>query len=122
MEIAVYSDDGTHLKGPSFIDLVKHLHKASGLFGKNMNSAATWKQKLETIGFVNVKEDVFKVCETRAKQTRETHAGTATAKSLAEGSQAQRTREIPAAEYAGSIAPIHIRVIHALARLETSGD
>lgn len=61
MEVNVYSDDETHLKAPNFIEAVKNIHVASQRFGKGMNSASTWKERLEAIGFVNVREDVFKV-------------------------------------------------------------
>lgn len=61
MEVASYSDDGTHLQAPNMQEIGKNLHTASKLFGKDMASVSGWKEKMEKAGFINVKEEVFKV-------------------------------------------------------------
>ncbi|KAJ5085771.1 hypothetical protein N7532_010542 [Penicillium argentinense] len=61
MEVNSYSDDGTHLKAVSMLESVKHIHLSSKLFGKDMASVFTWKERMERTGFVNVKEDILKL-------------------------------------------------------------
>lgn len=62
MEVNTYSDDGTHLSATNLLDSVKHMHLSSKLFGKDMSSVSGWKERMEKAGFVNVREEVFKVC------------------------------------------------------------
>ena len=62
MEVNTYSDDNTHLNATCLLDGVKELHAASKSFGKDMASVSTWKERFEAIGFVNVHEEVLKVC------------------------------------------------------------
>lgn len=61
MEVNTYSDDDTHLRASSMLDVANELHGASKTFGKDMSSISTWKDRMERAGFVNVKEVVLKV-------------------------------------------------------------
>jgi hypothetical protein len=61
IEVNTYSDDNTHLKATNLLEIVAHLHAGSKMFGKDMTSVVTWKEKMETAGFINVKEDIIKV-------------------------------------------------------------
>ncbi|KAJ5654340.1 hypothetical protein N7490_001343 [Penicillium lividum] len=61
MEVNTHSDDGTHLKATCMVESVKNLHAASKSFGKDMDSVSTWKERFENTGFVNVREDVYKL-------------------------------------------------------------
>lgn len=63
MEVNTYSDDDTHLKATNMLESVTHLHTGSKMFGKEMASVFTWKEKMENAGFINVKEEVFKVTD-----------------------------------------------------------
>lgn len=60
MEINTHSDDGTHLKAKNFLKGLRVTHEASKKFGKDMNSVATWKEKMERAGFENVTEKIYK--------------------------------------------------------------
>lgn len=59
--INTFSDDDTHLKATCLLESIKHMHASSRLFGKDMTSMFSWKEKMEKAGFVNVREDVYKV-------------------------------------------------------------
>ncbi|EAW13655.1 class I SAM-dependent methyltransferase [Aspergillus clavatus NRRL 1] len=61
MEVNSYSDDGTHLKAKSLIEGIKNMHLASKKHGKDMTTMSTWKDKMEKAGFVNVREDIYKL-------------------------------------------------------------
>lgn len=61
IEVNTYSDDGTHLKATNMLENVTQLHAGSQMFGKDMASVFTWKERMEKAGFINVKEEVFKV-------------------------------------------------------------
>jgi hypothetical protein len=61
IEVNTYSDDDTHLKATNLLESVAHLHAGSKMFGKDMTSVFTWKEKMEKAGFVNVEERTFKV-------------------------------------------------------------
>ncbi|KAJ5575257.1 S-adenosyl-L-methionine-dependent methyltransferase [Penicillium hetheringtonii] len=61
MEVNTYSDDDTHLRASSMLDVAKELHGASRVFGKDMSSISTWKNRMERAGFINVKEVIFKL-------------------------------------------------------------
>lgn len=61
MEVNTHSDDGTHLNARCLVDSVKNLQASSISFGKDMNSVGTWKERFEKVGFINVREDVYKV-------------------------------------------------------------
>lgn len=56
------SDDGTHLKAKSMMQGVELMHQSSKKFGKDMTTVSTWKERLEKVGFINVREEVYKVC------------------------------------------------------------
>lgn len=62
MEVNTYSDDETHLKATCLLESIKHTHASSLMFGKDMSSVLQWKERMERAGFVNVREEVFKVC------------------------------------------------------------
>ncbi|CEJ54314.1 hypothetical protein PMG11_00632 [Penicillium brasilianum] len=61
IEVNTYSDDDTHLKATNMLESVVQLHAGSRLFGKDMSSVVTWKEKMEKAGFINVEERVFKL-------------------------------------------------------------
>lgn len=61
-DVNTYSDDGTHLTATNFMLSIKHMHESAKLFGKDMNSSPSWKERMEKVGFVNVREDIYKVC------------------------------------------------------------
>ncbi|CAG7957853.1 unnamed protein product [Penicillium nalgiovense] len=60
-DVNTYSDDGTHLKATNLMVSIKHMHESSRMFGKDMTSSPSWKERMEKAGFVNVKEDVYKL-------------------------------------------------------------
>jgi hypothetical protein len=41
---------------------VKNMHESAKKFGKVFDTVPTWKDRMEKVGFVNVREDVYKVC------------------------------------------------------------
>lgn len=61
MAVNVFSDDGTHLNAPNLMEGVKNIHLASEKFGKDMNTASTWKGRLEQAGFANVVAENYKL-------------------------------------------------------------
>ncbi|RHZ58998.1 hypothetical protein CDV55_104024 [Aspergillus turcosus] len=61
IDVNSYSDDGTHLKAVNMMEAVKNMHLASAKHGKDMTTAHTWKEKMEKAGFVNVRDDVYKL-------------------------------------------------------------
>lgn len=71
MEVNTYSDDDTHLKAACLLESVKHMHASSRMFGKDMSSVLLWKERMEKAGFVNVREEVFKVCPSVGTQRSE---------------------------------------------------
>lgn len=61
-EAWVLSDDGTHQSAGMVMDWQDRLNAASAKFGKPMNVAARIAGWLEEEGFVNVQDDIYKVC------------------------------------------------------------
>jgi hypothetical protein len=61
-EPTTYSDDDTHLDAPNLLYTIEQIRESSKLFGKDMTSSPTWKDRMEKAGFVNVREDIYKVC------------------------------------------------------------
>ncbi|KAL1966571.1 hypothetical protein VTN77DRAFT_3982 [Rasamsonia byssochlamydoides] len=61
MEIKTHSDDETHLKAKNFLEGLRVMHDGSKRFGKEMNSIATWKEKMERAGFENVVKRIDKL-------------------------------------------------------------
>lgn len=61
-EAAVGSDDGTHLLAPTMVEWVEKVNEAARQFGKPMNVASQIQSWMETTGFVNVTDDIYKVC------------------------------------------------------------
>lgn len=98
MEVNTYSDDGTHLKATCLLESVEHMHASSRMFGKDMSSVFQWKARMETAGFVNVREEVFKVYAAIAvRHNGLLIARIASPESVAQGFQTQGTRQIPPA-------------------------
>lgn len=58
------SDDGTAEKAENAQSWLKTLIDGSAKFGKSLEGAIGWKEKLEKAGFVDVKQEIFKVCYT----------------------------------------------------------
>ncbi|KAJ6102202.1 hypothetical protein N7486_004629 [Penicillium sp. IBT 16267x] len=61
MEVTTDSDDGTHLNARCLVESVKNLRASSISFGKDINSVITWKERFEKAGFINVREDIYKL-------------------------------------------------------------
>ncbi|KAJ5468457.1 hypothetical protein N7475_006209 [Penicillium sp. IBT 31633x] len=60
-DVNTYSDDGSHLAATNFMLAIKHMHESSKIFGKDMTSSPTWKDRMDKAGFVNVKEVIYKL-------------------------------------------------------------
>lgn len=60
--VGVFCDDDTIELAPNLLEWRDRLIEASHLFGKPMGVAKHYKEWLVEAGFVNVKEDVYKVC------------------------------------------------------------
>ncbi|CAI7643318.1 unnamed protein product [Penicillium crustosum] len=60
-DVNTYSDDGTHLGATNLLLSIKHMHESSRMFGKDMTSSQSWKDRMKKAGFVNVKEDIHKL-------------------------------------------------------------
>ncbi|OGM48008.1 methyltransferase LaeA-like protein [Aspergillus bombycis] len=61
IEVNCFSDDDTHLKATSMMDGVKHMHLSAKKFGKDFDTVKNWKTQMENAGFVNVRDDVYKL-------------------------------------------------------------
>jgi trans-aconitate methyltransferase len=59
--VGVWCDDDTVSLAPNLIEWQNHLLEASGKFGKPMGVAGNYKTWLEEAGFVDVKENVYKL-------------------------------------------------------------
>lgn len=59
-----FSDDNTIEKAENCQLLVENIHVAANKFGKRLDTAPTWKEKMEKAGFVNVHQSVYKVWTT----------------------------------------------------------
>ncbi|KKA16637.1 UMTA methyltransferase family protein [Rasamsonia emersonii CBS 393.64] len=55
------SDDDTHKKAENCQSWLEKLRDASAKFGKSIENVRYWKEKMEKAGFVDVKEESFKV-------------------------------------------------------------
>jgi trans-aconitate methyltransferase len=60
-ETTVRSEDGTHEKATTILEWAKTLEEASITYGKKLMVAPLLRQKLLDAGFVDVREDVYKV-------------------------------------------------------------
>lgn len=58
------SDDDSRQRAPSVILWESNLIEGFNRFGKSLQSVATWKEKLTKAGFVDVHQEVRKVCAT----------------------------------------------------------
>ncbi|KAL2829287.1 S-adenosyl-L-methionine-dependent methyltransferase [Aspergillus cavernicola] len=56
----INSDDGTHIKAPVLLDLIKTLDEASKKFGKRVSIASSLAGWLEEAGYTSVTSDVYK--------------------------------------------------------------
>jgi hypothetical protein len=56
------SDDKTHEKAENSQLFIRELREAAFQFGKSVIAASEWKSKMEKAGFINVKENVIRVC------------------------------------------------------------
>lgn len=61
MEVNTYSDDDTHLRAKNLLEGIVYMHDCAREYGKDMTSVHSWKEKMEKAGFVNVREEIFKV-------------------------------------------------------------
>ncbi|KAE8418606.1 S-adenosyl-L-methionine-dependent methyltransferase [Aspergillus pseudocaelatus] len=61
IEVNCFSDDETHLKAESMMHGVKHMHLSAKMFGKDFDTVKNWRSQMENAGFVNVREDVYKL-------------------------------------------------------------
>jgi SAM-dependent methyltransferase len=61
-ETAISSDDDSHLLAPTMVEWVEKVNDAARLFGKPMNIASQIHSWMENGGFVNVTDDIYKVC------------------------------------------------------------
>ena len=59
--VGVFCDDDTIKRAGSLVEWQDRLLEASGMFGKQMGVAGRYKGWLEAVGFVGVREEVFKV-------------------------------------------------------------
>ena len=64
------SDDGTAEKAENAQSWLKTLIDGSAKFGKPLEGAIGWKDKMEKAGFVDVKQEIFKVCYTLTYMSR----------------------------------------------------
>jgi hypothetical protein len=60
--VGVFCDDETISRAPNLLEWRDRLIEASNIFGKPMGVARNYREWLVEAGFVNVKEDVYKVC------------------------------------------------------------
>ncbi|OOO07791.1 hypothetical protein OAory_01042910 [Aspergillus oryzae] len=61
IEVNCFSDDDTHLKATSMMEGVKNMHISAKKFGKDFDTVKNWRSQMENAGFVNVREDVYKL-------------------------------------------------------------
>lgn len=61
-DVWIYADDGTLANAPFCCQWQQKLDEASTKFGKKMNIAYRYKSQMEATGFIEVVDDVYKVC------------------------------------------------------------
>lgn len=61
-ETVCYSDDGTHLSATTVLDWAERMNDASRKFGKPLDVASSIVGWMPKAGFVNVRDDSYKVC------------------------------------------------------------
>ncbi|PYH85171.1 methyltransferase [Aspergillus uvarum CBS 121591] len=61
MEVNTYSDDGTHHRATTLLEGIKFMHDSARKYGKDMQTVHGWKEKMENAGFVNVREEIYKL-------------------------------------------------------------
>lgn len=67
-EAIVLSDDGTHEHAATIVDWQNRLNQASKKFGKPLHTAPEIAGWMETEGFINVSDDIYKVCSLFARR------------------------------------------------------
>ena len=65
------SDDDSRRRAPNAMLWEKNIAEGFNDFGKSLQSAVTWKEKLIKAGFVDVQQDVRKVCAVFARHHTE---------------------------------------------------
>ena len=126
------SDDNTHPRAKNFLEAVRLVQEASRTFGKDMTTVDTWKTRLEKTGFVNVKEEIYKVgsrsppCPSSIPRTPPspvvlTQTCIAPSKPLAQRPQTQRPRPLPPSQRVRGRRALLLRSVHARAGLEQGG-
>ncbi|KAJ6001023.1 hypothetical protein N7481_001432 [Penicillium waksmanii] len=60
-EVNTMSDDGTHLKSTYLLNSVKNIYASARSFGKAMHSVPSWSDWIKKAGFVNVREEIYKL-------------------------------------------------------------
>lgn len=100
-ETCTYSDDETHQGATNMCYAIKNIHESSLVFGKDMTSSPTWKSRMEKAGFVNVKEDIYKVLAIQSHlfNDHSSDSGPVTSKPMAEGSKAQGAGSVSSTEH-----------------------
>lgn len=61
MSVNYFSDDDTHKNAKWLEQSVKYMHESATVFGKDLASVPTWKERFEQAGFINVRQEVLKV-------------------------------------------------------------
>lgn len=63
VEAYFVSDDGTHQNAETCQMWLHNLREAGEKFGKTLYNVKEWKEKMEKAGFVDVKDELYKVCQ-----------------------------------------------------------
>ncbi|GMG38234.1 unnamed protein product [Aspergillus oryzae] len=87
IEANCFSDDDTHLRATSMKTAVRHMHESAKRFGKNFDTVKTRRSQMENAGFINVREDVYKVRVGVRPRAQKMLTATAPSKSLAQRHQ-----------------------------------
>jgi len=61
IKVNTTSDDGSHESAKNTLKIAELILQASRVFGKDMNTVRTWKERMELVGFTNVTERIYKV-------------------------------------------------------------
>lgn len=64
--VGVFCDDETIERAPNLLEWRDRLLEASEKFGKRMGVAKYYKEWMIDAGFINVKEEIRKVCSSHA--------------------------------------------------------
>lgn len=69
-EVELYSDDDTLKKAQDALQWKDLLIEASNKFGKPLNVEGTWREKMTKAGFVDIKNEEYKVCHRIADRSK----------------------------------------------------